>query len=199
MSKEEVLAASTDMTPVQGFVEVAVPLAIMWESFTHANWWPRWNTCFFWVWNPSLIAGKHLILCFEPIRWWYLYKMPAIAKIVEVEERHKVTWEVTALPGFYARHTYFMENLGNGRTRFGSYEKAMGWSFRLLKWFWIAHFVFVKERSLAGARVLEEEYRKTGTIMADTLPSRRSWRSFLPLVLLLAVVVIILFLFGHLQ
>jgi hypothetical protein len=65
-----------------------------------------------------LVAGRKLIWAFQPIRWYYLYKMFAIANIVNVESQSKVTWEVTALPGFYARHTYHMEDLGNGRSRF---------------------------------------------------------------------------------
>ncbi len=171
-SKEELLAESNDMAPVEGTVEVQIPVATLWESFTQANLWPRWNKCFFWAHNRNLILGQQLIWCFQPIRWWYLYKMPAIAKIVEVEERYKVTWEVTALPGFYARHTYHMEDLGGGRTRFGSWEKARGWSFRLMKWFWVPHFVFVKDRSLEGARFLEEVYRRTGQINERTLNTK---------------------------
>jgi hypothetical protein len=172
-SKEELLAESNDMTPVAGSVEVQIPAAALWECFTQANLWPRWNKCFLWARNRNLILGQHLIWCFQPIRWWYLYKMPAIARIVEVDERRKVTWEVTALPGFYARHTYFMEDLGNGRTRFGSWEKARGWSFLLMKWFWVPHFVFVKDRSLEGARFLEAVYRRTGQLNAATLKANR--------------------------
>ena len=172
-SKEELLAESNDMTPVEGSVEVQIPVATLWECFTHANLWPHWNKCFFWAHNRNLILGKQLLWCFQPIRWWYLYKMPAIAKIVEVEARNKVTWEVTALPGFYARHTYHMEDLGGGRTRFGSWEKARGWSFRLMKWFWVPHFVFVKDRSLEGARFLEAVYRRTGQLNEETIKANR--------------------------
>ena len=92
----------------------------------------------------------------EPIRKRYLYKMPAIAKIVEVEPQRKVTWEVTAFPGMYARHTYHMEDLGNGRTRFGSWEQGMGPGFNKLAGCWIPHFTFVKDRSLDGVRYLEK-------------------------------------------
>src|SRR6266699_647787 len=139
------LAESEGMIPVQGAVDVDVPLATLWDFFTHADWWPSWNRCFFWAKNRSLVKGLQLVWVFQPIRWWYPYKMFAIAKIVELEERRRVTWEVTALPGFYARHTYHVEELGNGRSRFGSYEKAMGWSFHLFRWFWIPHFIFVKD------------------------------------------------------
>ena len=102
--------------------------------------------------------------------------MPAVAKIAEVEERNHVTWEVIAMPGFYARHTYHMEDLGGNVTRFGSWEQAMGWNFRLMKWFWIPHFVFVKDRSLEGARLLEEAYRSEGVINAETLKLTRGRR-----------------------
>ncbi|MBW4631575.1 MAG: hypothetical protein KME30_06650 [Iphinoe sp. HA4291-MV1] len=161
-TKAEFLAVSNDMTPVHGFVDVNVPINIMWETFVSPNTWHQWNQCFFRAFNHELVLGQQLIWFFQPIRGLFLYKMPAIAKIVELEDKRKVTWEVTILPGFYARHTYYMEDLGNGRTRFGSWEKATGWSFRLLKWFWIPHFVFVKNRSLEGARFLEKLYSQNG-------------------------------------
>ena len=183
-SKAKLLAESSDMTPVQGTVEVDIPIEVLWKCFTRANHWPRWNKCFFWVQNCDLVEGQQLIWCFQPIRWWYLYKMPAIAKIVEVEENRKVTWEVVALPGFYARHTYFMEDLGNGRSRFGSWEQAMGWSFRLTKKFWVAHFVFVKDQSLQGVRRLEAIYRKKGNLQEQNLPRKHYWPFLLSLLLL---------------
>ncbi len=188
-NQAELLAESNDMTPVAGVVDVNIPIDTLWEAFTHANLWPRWNQCFFWAFNRDLVLGQQLIWCFQPIRWWYLYKLPAIAKIVEVEEKHKVTWEVTVLPGFYARHTYHMEDLGNGRTRFGSWEKATGWGFRLMKWFWIPHFVFVKNRSLEGARFLEQVYAQQGKINEQTLPRKSYWKFLLSLVLLLIALI----------
>ncbi len=105
------LEHSTDMAPVQGTVEVDVPIGILWEAFRHANWWPRWNPCFFWARNKDLVAGRKLVWAFQPIKWWWLYKMFAIATIVEVEKERNVTWEVTALPGFYARHSYTLERI----------------------------------------------------------------------------------------
>ncbi len=179
LSPEKILAASNDMEPVAGVVDIDIPITTLWESFTHANWWPRWNPCFFWAFNRNLILGQQLIWVFQPIRWWFLYKMPALAKIVEVEPQHKVTWEVTALPGFYARHTYYMEDLGDGRTRFGSWEKATGWSFRLMKWFWIPHFEFVKNRSLEGAKKLEDIYRHNQALNEQAIPRKR----YLPFIL----------------
>lgn len=185
--RKELLAESNDMTPVDGTVDVNIPAQVLWKSFTHANWWPRWNKCFFWAKNEDLKVGEQLVWCFQPIRTWYLYKMPAIAKIVEVEENSKVTWEVVAFPGMYARHTYSIEDLGNGRTRFRSWEKAMGWGFRLTKWFWVAHFVFVRDRSLEGALALEETYLQKGGI-TDAEINPRSYRAFLMTVLLLLLI-----------
>jgi cyclase len=170
-SKVELLAGSGDMSPVQGTVEVDVPIDVLWTFFRQANLWPRWNKCFTWVHNRDLELGRQLIWSFEPIRPWYLYKMPAAAKIVEVEPRRKVTWEVTAFPGMYARHTYSVEDLGNGRTRFGSWEKGMGLGFRLTKWLWVPHFTFVKDRSLEGARFLESVYRREGRLDEKTVPA----------------------------
>ena len=162
--RKDALAAAPSMEPVQGTVEVDIPIDVLWSFFTRANLWSRWNGCFLWALNQELVLGQQLVWAFKAIRWWYPYNMPAIAQIVELEPtgpERKVTWSVTALPGFYARHTYHMEDLGGGRTRFGSDEKAMGWSFQLMKGFWLAHFTFVKDRSLEGAKqTLEPAYRQ---------------------------------------
>lgn len=167
------LERSTDMRPVHGTVEVDIPADVLWECFRHAAWWPRWNACMFWGHNPDLKLGDKLIWAFEPLRGWLLYKLPGVATLVEVEPQRKVTWEITVLPGFYARHTYSIEDLGQGRSRFGSWEQAMGPTFRLLKFFWQAHFVFVKNRSLQGARLLESIYQRQHRLDATTLPPRR--------------------------
>ncbi len=190
LAKKEALLSSTEMAPIQGTVDVAVPLAVLWEAFTHANWWPRWNKCFFWVHNRDLELGRQLIWAFQPIRWWYLYKMYAIANMVELREERKVTWEVVALPGFYARHTYHMEDLGDGRTRFGSWEQAHGAQIRfpLTKKFWVAHFTFVKDRSLEGARQLEKIYQRDQKITKDNLPRRRYLAFWLVTILILLLV-----------
>ncbi len=168
----ETLDQSNDMQPVTGTVDVDVPIDVLWECFAKANLWPRWNECMFWVLNRDLVSGQQLIWAFEPMKWWYLYKLPGVATLVEVEPRRKVTWEITVLPNFYARHTYFMEDLGNGRSRFGSWEKAMGPTLRALQAFWVAHFVFVKDESLKGAQLLAEVYRRTGNLDEPNLPQK---------------------------
>jgi glyoxylase-like metal-dependent hydrolase (beta-lactamase superfamily II) len=191
-SKQRKLADSNDMTPVAGTVDLDIPIDTLWESFRHANFWPRWNKCFFWARNRDLVVGKHLIWCFEPIKPWYPYKMWSIANIVEVEPRRKVTWEVTAFPGMYARHTYHMEDLGNGRTRFGSWEKAMGPGFRIIGRFWLAHFTFVKDRSLEGALQLNEQYRRTRALAPEAMQKKNYvpfWAGVVALVLLLAAAI----------
>ena len=159
--REQRLAESRDMDPVSGTIDVHVPAQEFWSCFRRANFWPRWNVCFLRVVNRDLVKGRRLLWIFRPIRWWYPYLMFSVAKIVEVEPGRKVTWEVTALPGFYARHTYSIQDLGGGVTRFGSWEKATGWGFRLMKRFWLKHFVFVKDASLEGAVRLEDQYRRT--------------------------------------
>jgi len=191
-SRKEALDNSNEMAPVQGTVDVDVPITVLWEAFAHANWWPRWNKCFFWAHNRDLIEGQRLVWAFQPIRWYYLYKMFAIANIVEVEKEKKVTWEVTAMPGFYARHTYHMEDLGGGRSRFGSWEQAMGSQIRagLTRRFWIAHFTFVKDRSLEGAKMLESIYRHDGRISEAALHGRTNWARGLALLLLFFLLLI---------
>jgi glyoxylase-like metal-dependent hydrolase (beta-lactamase superfamily II) len=182
-SRERELAGSVDMVPVEGTVDVEVPVSTLWDAFTRADLWPRWNRCMLWVRNRDLVRDRRLLWAFRPIRRWYPYVLPAVARIVEVKNKKRVTWEVTALPGFYARHTYHMKDVGGGRTRFGSWEKAMGRGFRLTQWFWVPHFVFVKDRSLEGARLLEEAYLREGKIDESTLPGGRRGRT--PLLLLL--------------
>lgn len=188
-SKTEVLLGSTDMAPIQGTVDLDIPISVLWEAFTQANSWAGWNECFYWARNRDLIPGKMLIWCFQPLRWWLPYKMPAIANIVEVEKERKVTWEVSAMPGFYARHTYHMEDLGDGKSRFGSWEQAMGAQIRFppTKKFWKSHFEFVKDRSLEGARYLEEVYKRDGYIAKANLKPRRYWKFWLSIVLLLVL------------
>jgi len=164
------LTRSTDMYPVDGSVEVDVPAAELWEAFSHSRLWPTWNKCFLAVQNETLQLGDKLIWCFGPIKPYYPYVMPAIANIIELEPGRKVTWEVNALPGFYAHHTYSIEPLSEGRCRFRSWEKAFGWSFRASKAFWLAHFWFVNQRSLEGARWLEREYQRYGNLSSLTQP-----------------------------
>lgn len=98
-----------------------------------------------------LARGATLVWAFRPVRRRYLYRLPAIARLVVVEPEREVTWEVTALPGFHARHTYSFADLGEGRSRFGSWEQASGPLYRWLHRFWTAHFRFVCEESIAGA------------------------------------------------
>jgi hypothetical protein len=163
------LADSRDMEPVEGTIEVAIPVGTLWDLFARADLWPRWNRCFYWARNHDLVAGQNLVWCFQPIRWWYVYKMPAVAGIVEAEPRRWATWHVTALPGFFARHTYHVEDLGGGRTRFGSWEQAMGPELRLTRRFWLAHFRFVRDRSL------DRIYRREGALEPSLLPGRPIW------------------------
>lgn len=192
IAKKAALLASTEMAPVQGTVDIDVPAPVLWETFARPDLWPRWNRCFFWARNRDLVLGRKLVWVFEPIRPWYLYKMSATAKIVELVPGRKVTWEVTVLPGFYARHTYHLEDLGEGRSRFGTWEQAMGALIRFAptKAFWVAHFTFVKDRSLEGARSLEEIYKRDGAIKEESLKPRRYWKFWLALLLLLAVVIL---------
>ena len=39
------------MVPVEGTVDVNVPVSTLWEAFTRADLWPRWNRCMLWVRN----------------------------------------------------------------------------------------------------------------------------------------------------
>ena len=147
--------------PIEGYVELEMPVEEAWRIFTDVAGWPRWNRCFRWarVLGGRLKVGATLIWVFNPIRPRYLYKLPSIARIVECEPQRKVTWEVTALPGFHALHSYVFESLGPNRCRFGSWEVAEGAFYRLTRRFWLAHFRYVCRASVAGARTLVRRRR----------------------------------------
>ena len=139
--------------PVQGSVVVGMPVEQLWSIFERVRGWPRWNRCFWTatVTGGRLESGQTLIWAFNPIRRRYLYKFPAIATLVDVVPERRVTWEVTLMPGFYARHTYWMEPIDEHTCRFGSWEVAEGPVYRLLRGFWQATFVYVCRESLDGA------------------------------------------------
>jgi glyoxylase-like metal-dependent hydrolase (beta-lactamase superfamily II) len=183
------LDQSSDMEPVQGSIDVAVPADVLWKAFDRPWLWPRWNPCFFWCGNRRLRLGDRLVWCFEPIRPWYLYKFPAFAKIVELEPGRSVTWEVTAVPGMYARHTYSIDPLPDGGSRFTSWERAHGWGLRLSRAFWIAHFTFVKNRSLSGARQLEIRHLAGERLDAQSLPRRNYLGFYIAVVMWLAILI----------
>ena len=147
---------SDPLLPVKGWVEVGLPLARLWEAFEDVRGWPEWNRCF-WrarVTGERLAEGEELRWAFNAIRPLYPYKMPARATIVECEPERVVTWEVTALPGFHALHSYRFEQVDADRSRFGSWEVAAGPTYRAARRFWLAHFDYVCRASLEGARRL---------------------------------------------
>lgn len=142
--------------PIEGSVEVDLPVQELWRIFSRVRGWASWNPCFLiaGVRGGSLAEGATLLWAFEPIKPHYPYKLPAVATLVEVVPEKRVTWEVTLMPGFHARHSYWMEPLGEERSRFGSWEVAQGPVYRLLRPFWLAHFRFVRDASLEGAACL---------------------------------------------
>ncbi len=141
--------------PIAGSVDLDMAVERLWELFLDVPRWPEWNPCF-WrsrVRGGELRIGARLFLAFNPIRPWYLYKLPATAEIVELERHDRVTWEASA-PGFHALHSYRFAALDGERCRFGSWEVAEGSVYRATQRFWLAHFRYVCRESLAGAQTL---------------------------------------------
>jgi pimeloyl-ACP methyl ester carboxylesterase len=151
------IQTSDPALPVQGKTEVGLPVEQLWEAFADPESWPVWNPCFarVWVRGGRLRKGSRFFWLFNPIRPWYPYRLPAMARIVEWQPRERVTWEVR-LPGFHALHGYWFERLDAERSQFGSWEVAEGRGYELLRRFWVAHFRFVCRSSLEGARRLAE-------------------------------------------
>lgn len=138
---------------VEGDIELPIPVDQMWRLFSDVAGWPSWNSCMAVARvrpDGRLTTGATLVWAFEPLKRRYLYRLPAIARLTVVEQEREVTWHVR-FPGFEALHTYSFVDLGDGRCRFGSWEQARGPLYRLLRRFWLAHFRFVRDASLAGA------------------------------------------------
>jgi len=143
--------------PVEGTVDLDLPLDELWETFRNVSGWPRWNPC---IWRAKVIGDRleqnaTLVWAFNPIEPGYPYKLPAVATIVEFRPRERVTWEVS-LPGLHALHSYRFAELDDGRCRFGSWEVGEGGLYRGVRRFWLAHFRFVCESSLQGAAMLAQ-------------------------------------------
>jgi hypothetical protein len=144
--------------PIEGSVELDMPVENLWSAFLDVERWPDWNPC---IWRARVKGGGELregatiAWVFNAMKRWYPYKMPARAEIVELVQNDRVTWEVEA-PGFHALHSYRFAGLGAGRSRFGSWEVAEGPMFRTTRRFWLAHFRYVCRESLAGARALAQ-------------------------------------------
>ena len=149
--------------PIEGSVELDMPVAQLWELFADVRGWPRWNPCFAWsrVLRGQLRRDAMLVWAFNPIERRYLYRMPAMARVVEFTPHDRVTWEVAA-PGLHALHSYRFAALGPERCRFGSWEVAEGRAYRATRRFWLAHFRYVRDSSLEGARRLGQRDARRG-------------------------------------
>jgi hypothetical protein len=145
-----------DMLPVEGSVDLALKVERLWEIFEQVERWPEWNPC---IARARLDGGRRvgavLRWTFKVRHLWLARRMPVSAPIVEWEPRHRVTWERNVL-GFHVVHTYSMEDLGGGRSRFTSWECATGPTFRATRGFWLDHFKMVCDASLRGAKTLEQ-------------------------------------------
>jgi hypothetical protein len=141
--------------PVEGYTTLAMPVERIWGVQLDVARWHEWNPCFAWshMLGGRTELGKTLVFVFNPIQRRFPYRLPAVAKIVELEPCERLTWEVK-LPGFHALHSYRFERLDDDTCRYGSWEVAEGALYRVARGFWLAHFAYVCESSLRGARGL---------------------------------------------
>ena len=158
-----------DALPVRGWGEVDRSIDDVWNTFADVSGWAEWNPCIGWarITGGELRPGSRLIWVFKPIKRWYPYLMPATATITEVIPGERVTWEVT-MPGFHAFHSYVFEADGPTQSRFGSWEIASGPMYRFGRRFWLAHFRFVRDASIAGAATLGDHTVRLIALGPDT-------------------------------
>jgi len=149
------IASEDTALPIEGKTAVNLPVGELWRLFADVPRWPEWIPCMFWarVTGGELRVGARLVWAFNAIKPAYLYKLPAMARIVACEPERRVTWEVT-LPGFHALHSYTFESTGAESSAFGSWEVAEGPAYKLLRPFWLAHFRYVRDESLRAAAKL---------------------------------------------
>ena len=142
------------MEPVTGTVDLAADADRIWAAFSNVPRWSLWNHAFWrsWVTGGELRENATIWLLFNPIRPWLPYKLPGPATIVELDER-SVTWKVD-IAGLHARHRYSVTPLDGGGCRFESWEVAHGPLFDAIRPCGLAHFRFVRDASLDGARHL---------------------------------------------
>ena len=98
--------------PVEGYTTLDMPVERMWNIQLDVGRWRDWNTCFAcsaMIGGGPLELGGTLVFVFNPIQRRYWYKMPAVAKIVELVPCQRVTWEVK-LPGFHALMSALVPN-----------------------------------------------------------------------------------------
>ena len=141
--------------PVEGYTTLDMPVERIWGFQLDVPRWHEWNTCFAWsrMIGGRVELGRTLLFVFNPIQRRYPYRLPAVAKIVELEPYERLSWEVK-LPGFHALHSYRFERIDDSTCRYGSSEAAEGSLYRSARGFWLAHFAYVCESSLRGARDL---------------------------------------------
>src|SRR5687767_13040275 len=78
--------------PVQGSVDVDLPVEILWQRFCEVERWGEWNRCFQRAWvrgEGPLRAGAELVLVFRPIKPWLGYRLPGPVRVVEMEPERR--------------------------------------------------------------------------------------------------------------
>ena len=81
-ARKALLESSKDMAPVQGTVDVNVPIDVLWEAFIHANRWPLWNRCVRALWLD---------------RSFWFYRLPLLQKVLP--QRTLMPWPQFHLEG----------------------------------------------------------------------------------------------------
>jgi hypothetical protein len=137
------------MKTIQAVTEIAAPASTVWAELTAVSTYAEWNP-FITALHGELIAGRRLEVRIVPPGGRAMAFRPTI---IEVEEGRRVEWLGRFLLRgvFDGRHSFQLEDLGEGRTRLTQAEEFSGFLVPLAR--------KTLERTRAGFEAMNEALR----------------------------------------
>jgi hypothetical protein len=112
------------MKTIQAVTEIAAPVETVWAELAAVSTYAEWNP-FITALEGALVAGGRLKVRIAPVGGRPMTFRP---RVIEVEEGRRLEWlGRLLLPGvFDGRHSFELEDLGQGRTRLTQAEEFSG-------------------------------------------------------------------------
>jgi hypothetical protein len=112
------------MKTIQAVTEIAAPVEIVWAELAAVSTYAEWNP-FITALEGALVAGGRLEVRIAPVGGRPMTFRPTV---IEVAEGRRLEWlGRLLLPGvFDGRHSFELEDLGQGRTRLTQAEEFSG-------------------------------------------------------------------------